>query len=522
MKKIKFYWETKPIESLLIIGFLARLIAVFFSRGFGMFDDHFLVIESAQSWVDGTDYNDWLPWSPGNSGPTGHSFLYSGIHFVLFYLMKLLYIQDAQIKMVIIRLLHALWSLLVILYSYKITQKISNEKNARSVGLLMALYWFFPWISVRNLVEVVIIPLLIWALWILIKNNDNKKFSGKLILAGILLGLAFSIRFQSALFIIGVGLALLILKNWRAIIGIIIGFILTTLIFQGLVDWLLWGKPFSEMRVYIQYNIDHSKDYIVSSWYTYLLLIGGILIPPVSIMIFSGFISTWRKHILIFLPTFIFLLFHSIFPNKQERFILTIIPFIILLGIIGWNEIADKIHFIKKSKKLFNYFWVFFWIINLILLPIVSSHYSKRARIEAMRYISGYLKNEKDKLKYDTTYFLLTENSNASSSVLPPEFYLEHWIKSYDVNINCSIDSIYNSFVIRGEQFTPRFFLFEENKRLEERVASVKKYFPNIEYETTVEPGFIDELICRLNPINANQSIIIYRNKDFYPNKLKQ
>lgn len=521
MKKIKQFWEEKPLESLLLIGFLTRLIAVVFSKGFGMFDDHFLVVESAQSWVDGTDYNNWLPWTPGNEGPTGHSFLYSGIHFVLFYLMKLLYIEDAQVKMFIIRFLHSLWSLLTIYFGYKITQKISNDKNARGVGLLLALYWFFPWISVRNLVEVVIIPLLIWAIWILITFHDKSKFTVKYIFAGVLLGLAFSIRFQSALFILGIGLALIVMSNYRAILGLLIGFIVTTFVFQGFVDWILWGKPFSEMRVYIQYNIDHSKDYIVSSWYTYLLLTGGILIPPFSIMLFSGFVVSWRKHLLIFLPTFIFLLFHSIFPNKQERFILTIIPFIILLGTIGWDNISHKIAIINRNQKLFNYFVIFFWAINIVLLPIVSMHYSKKARVEAMRYLSSYLTDDKDKLKYDKTYFLLMENSNASSATLPPEFYLEHWILSYDVNINCSIDSIYNSYVLLGQSYIPRFFLFEENKKLDQRVASVKKYFPNIEYETTIEPSFMDELICRLNPINANQTITIYRNKDFYPNKIK-
>ncbi len=521
IKKIKQFWEAKPLESLLLIGFLARFIAVIFSKGFGMFDDHFLVIESAQSWVDGTDYNDWLPWSEGNKGPTGHSFLYSGIHFVLFSLMKLFYIEDAQLKMFVIRLLHSLWSLLTIYFGYKITQKISNDKNARSVGLLLALYWFFPWISVRNLVEVVIIPLLLWAIWILISNYYNSKISLNYIFAGILLGLAFSTRFQSALFIIGIGLALITILNWRAIIGLIFGFVITTLVFQGVVDWILWGKPFSEMRVYIQYNIDHSNDYIVSSWYTYLLLIGGILIPPLSIMLFTGFIFTWRKHLLIFLPTFLFLLFHSIFPNKQERFILTIIPFIIILGVIGWDNLSQKYAMIRRNNKLITYFIIFFWVINMILLPIISIHYSKKARIEAMRYLSKYLASENDKLKYDKTYFVLMENSNASSATLPPEFYLEHWIRSYDVNVNCSIDSIYNTFVVKGQEYTPRFFLFEENKNLDQRVESIKKYFPNIVYETTIEPGFNDELMCKLNPINANQTIVIYRNKDFYHNKLK-
>ena len=46
-----------------------RLIAVIFSQGYGMHDDHFLIIEASSSWVAGYDYNNWLPWTEGNTGP---------------------------------------------------------------------------------------------------------------------------------------------------------------------------------------------------------------------------------------------------------------------------------------------------------------------------------------------------------------------------------------------------------------------------------------------------------------------
>lgn len=74
---------------------------------------------------------------------------------------------------------------------------------------------------------------------------------------------------------------------------------------------------------------------------------------------------------------------------------------------------------------------------------------------------------------------------------------------------------------MKNPDWVPRFILFEENKNLDARIANMKKYFPNIEYETTIEPGFIDNLLYKLNPINANQTITIYRNRDFYPQKIK-
>jgi hypothetical protein len=507
----KKIWQEKTLFCILVIAFISRLIAVFFAKGFGMHDDHFLVIEAAQSWVDGSDYNDWLPWSPGNTGPEGHSFFYVGIHFLLLTLIKWFQIDDPQSKMIIIRLLHALWSLLVINFGYKIVEKASDKKLAVQVGLILALFWFFPWISVRNLPEVASIPFLIWSIWLIYKNHETKEFSLDFLWAGFLFGMAFSTRFQTALFISGAGLVLLIYWQWKNLLFLVIGFIISVLLFEGIIDWVLWGKPFAEMQVYIQYNIDHSKDYIISAWYTYLLLLGGILLPPVSLFLFAGFFRSWKKYLLLFLPTFIFLVFHSFFPNKQERFILTIVPFFIITGILGWNIIISNSKFWYNRKKILQVCWYFFWILNFILMLFISTHYSKKSRVESMIYLSHY----KD-IKY-----ILTENTNAYDTKLVAEFYLGQWIHTFDISKSYPLDSLKKLVNDPdNKDLLPRFFIFEETKNLENRVLKVRNYFPNIEYETTINPGFIDNLLYRLNPINANQTIIIYRNKDFYPQKM--
>ncbi|MFZ4401733.1 MAG: glycosyltransferase family 39 protein [Bacteroidales bacterium] len=512
MLHLKKIWEEKTLFCILIIAFAARLIAVLFAKGFGMHDDHFLVIEAAQSWVDGSDYNKWLPWSPGNQGPDGHSFFYVGIHYFLFAIIKWLGINDPQSKMFVIRLIHALWSLLVVYFGYKIVEKSANKKLAIQTGLLLALFWFFPWISVRNLAEVASIPFLIWAVWLIYKKQEFNEFAKEFLLAGFLFGLAFSTRFQTALFISGVGLVLLLRWQLKSILLLCIGFLFSVFLFEGLVDWILWGKPFAEMLVYIQYNIDHSNDYIVSAWYTYFLLLGGIMIPPISLLLFAGFFRSWKKYLLLFLPTFLFLVFHSTFPNKQERFILTIIPFFIITGILGWNLIVSNSIFWQKRIKSLKVCWIIFWILNFILIPFISTHYSKKSRVESMVYLSHY-KNIK---------YILTENTNAYDTKLVPEFYLSQWIDTYNISKSYSIDSISGlTNDSKNVDLLPRFFIFEESKNIGERVLNVKHYFPNIEYETTIYPSNIDNLLYRLNPINANQIIIIYRNKDFYPQKLQ-
>ena len=157
--RIKEIYRANPIRFILFTATFIRLLAVLFAKGFGMHDDHFLVIESAQSFVDSYDYNNWLPSHREN--PEGHNWFYTGIHYIILSFFKWLGLNDPQIKMYFIRLIHAFYSLLIIYIGYKIARKLTEEKIALHVAWLLALVWFFPNSSVRNLVEYVcIVPLL--------------------------------------------------------------------------------------------------------------------------------------------------------------------------------------------------------------------------------------------------------------------------------------------------------------------------------------------------------------------------
>ena len=173
--RILKFWNEKPLTALIWIAFIVRLPAVFFSKGFGWHDDHFLIIESTQSWVDGKDYDNWFPWS-GATIPDGHSLFYSGLHFILFTLMKWIGIHDPQVKMFFVRLIHALFSLLIVYFGYKIARLYKGEYVAKITGLLLASYWFMPFLSVRNLIEFACIPFLVWGTWLALPKENQSVY----------------------------------------------------------------------------------------------------------------------------------------------------------------------------------------------------------------------------------------------------------------------------------------------------------------------------------------------------------
>ncbi|RLD63513.1 MAG: hypothetical protein DRJ01_03555 [Bacteroidetes bacterium] len=521
---IKKYWKEQPFIFIILIALVLRLVAVVFAQGYGMHDDHFLVIEASQSWVDGTDYNNWLPSSQRiinpdvEPTPEGHSFFYVGLHFLLFKFLEAIGIFSPIVKMYIVRLLHALFSLLIIIYSYKITEKLSNQKTAKQVGLLLAVLWFMPFLSVHNLVGVVCIPFLLIGTWIIVNSDTKKNVLLQYFIAGLVMGIGFSVRFQTSLFIGGVGLVLLFQKKWKEAIIFGIGSILSIIVIQGIVDYVIWGRPFAELTEYIKYNIAHKTDYGTNRWYMYFLVIMGIIIPPIGVFLFFGWFRTWKKYTILFLPSFIFFSFHTLFPNKQERFILTIIPFVIIAGFIGWNEFVDKSKFWNHNKKILKACFVFFWTVNFLVLPFVTTAYSKRSRVESMIYLS----------KYKNINSLICEDTNRSGVTMLPMFYLGQWIHVYNIPKCENCDSLklqsmntvsryvheiyspkYLSRLDKDNQ--PNFVLFFDDKNLEKRVENIKKYYPNLSFETIIQPGFVDRVMRKLNPSNVNQIIYIYK-----------
>ena len=502
MDIVKRLWEEKPLVSILSIGLFLRLISVIFSKGYGMHDDHFLVIEAAQSFVDGFDYNDWLPGSSPDAQPTGHSWFYVGIHYFLLKTFESIGITSPQGKMYIIRLIHALYSLLVIVLGYKITLKKSNLHNAKMVGLLLSVMWLFPILSVRNLVEFVCIPPIMAATWFLVKS-ENPIWKNALV-AGLFAGLAMGFRFHSILFIGGFGLALWIKRKW--IEGIVFGIAAAIAFsFTQIGDLFIWGAPFQEVGEYIRYNFANETTYFDRPWYMYFGTIGGLLVPPISLFFFFGYFRSFKKYLMLFLPSFVFFAFHSYFPNKQERFILPVVPYIIMLGYIGWNEYKQNSNFWIKRPKLEKGFWTFFWALNVLALIVITPAYTKRSRVEVM----SYLRTLPD---YNN---MIIESSHKWDYLMPPRYYLGSWKDYYYTHKRMKAEDVVKQIEAAPDSLKPNYIVFMEVVHLEERLETFQTgYGKEIELVETIEPSNIDKLLYWLNPNNDNQTAKVYKFKE--------
>lgn len=484
LEKIKYYWEYKPLTFIVATGIFIRLIAVIFSKGYGMQDDHFLVIEPAESWVQGLDQNNWLNTSK-ESVPSGHSFFYVGLHYLFLNFLDWLNVTDAQIKMYLVRLIHGALSLITIVYGYKIAEKISNQKTAKTVGLLLSVLWFLPWLSVHNMVEYVCVPPLIYTTWLFVKHSPEPTLK-IVILGAFIAGLAVGIRYQTIFFLFGFGLAFLLKKQFASafIFGLVSfgSFFLTQIS-----DLFIWGRPFAELGEYINYNMANSTSYYNQPFYTYLLTLAGMF-GPIGLFLLFGYFKNWKKNAFVFIPSVAFFLFHSYFPNKQERFIAPMIPFFIILGYLGWIEFKNQSKFWAKYIKFYRGIWVFFWIVNSVLLLAISTAYTKKSRVETMTFLA----KQKDMTNY------IWDCSHKDDILIPPRFYSERWDKYI-----CLLSTVDKEMCLRNTNYIPaNYIVFVEDENLEQRKADLLKFYPKIELLKTVEAGYLDLILHKMNPNN--------------------
>lgn len=485
--------QTDRFQSYKLILFVAlfvRLIATIFSQGYGMHDDHYLIIEASASWVDGYDYNHWLPWTKGSLGtPEGHSFTYVGLNYLYFAFMKFIGVVDPKILMLINRLLHALASMIVVIYGIKITEKLSNKETATKVGWILALLWIMPFISVRNLVEVAALPFLVYGVWLLIKNEKLLNF----LLSGLFIGMAVSFRYQIGVFALGIAGYFFFKRQFNPFLlfsaGVLIIFGLT----QGMVDYFIWGYPFAEFIGYVTYNMKEGTTYLPNhNYFMYFLVLTGSLFVPLGLIVIAGFFKSYKKYALLFIPTIAFILFHTFYPNRQERFVLSVLPFFIILGVMGYQLFKES----KRRDKIWKLSIIAFWILNMPFLFFATTMYSKKSRVEAMYHLyDKHLDNEA----------ILLEGSAGQRTSMMPKFYAKSWHCSFvertDASQNLLVNPISNFDYI---------FFFDE-KDLSKRIKQYKSIYPNMTLDTKCYPSLVDKLLRDLNPRNANEYIEVWK-----------
>lgn len=489
---------TKNIYWVIFLAFIIRLLSVIFSKGFATHDDHFLPIETTYKWL--SNQADFFSDKEG----AWRNQLYNLLHYLILKSSQVLGITDPQSQMFIVRLWHSLYSLLTVFFGYKLSFKLSsNKRDAIFIAYLLSFFWIFPYLSVRSLVEVVCIPPLLAAAYysFMALEEDSQKIKFWA-LASFCFALAFTFRFQSFPFGLGFGIVLLFQKKFKDALLLLVFTLFFLFIIMGILDWVVYGYPFAAIIQYSIYNLQVQASHIDGAWYLYLIVLVLILNFPTGLLFIWGIIKSNKKKLPLLAGMIAFILLHSLFSNKQERFIIPAIPFLLILGYLGWTKFTQESKLWRCGSIQSKALWICFWTINGLLLSFTSTIYSKKNRIEMLYYL--YPKTD--------VQAVVIENSGYEIPTLPL-FYLQKQIPIYKIeNDNLLADYL----IIEQNTKFPNYFIFMGNHSLDNRIKKMENFLNvKLEKQVEIEPDFIEKIQFKLNPkYNLNQITSIYKLKN--------
>jgi hypothetical protein len=374
-------YRRHPLLCLLLTAGTARLAAAILAQGYMANDDYFVYLHVPWLWTHG------IPRWFDMDHPSGFSLVYPGMNYLFFKTCGLVSITDPGVIMLINRLIHGIWSLGAVAAAYLLAREATDDcDTAIHAGLLVALLSFLPYGSVRNLPEVVSVPLVMTSLYFgerATRTSDNRDA----LIAGVVAGAAFVLRYQTFLFFAGPLLLFPLRRQWRIAMLYTAG-LAAPLFAQGMIDLIAYGKFFGAPIQYFDLSsfLQNSSSYPTGPWYRYLLLLFGIFIPPFSLFLLAG---TWRgarRLPVTAIGTALFVVFHSVIAPKQERFIIPAIAPLLVLGAIGIGE-WTRSGLRPWLATIQRWSWRWFWSLNAILLLLFLSHYGKRGQIEALLFL---------------------------------------------------------------------------------------------------------------------------------------
>lgn len=356
-------------KKLITLSFIILIIASYFSVGYNHLDEHFQILEFAGSKVNLTAKEN-LPWE-------FHEQMRPAIQpgfVVLFWKFFALWgTPNPFLVTFLLRLFSATLSFLSIFMMYKrYIKEIEVTKLKKWFLFLSFFLWFNIYNSVRFSSENIAGSLFLLAFAIQGKKENTSHNLG----VGLLIGLSFITRFQTAFLIIGWLSYLIIIKreiknSLMISLGVFIIFCLGLLIDK----WFYGNWVFTSFN-YLNLNIFQNKvsDFGTQAWWYYLSEAFIKAIPPFGILYISAFVIVlfFSKRNILTWTLFPFTLIHFLIGHKELRFLFPLLNFIPIL-IIQSIELVNTKWNINLLEKKFTYGFIrFFWTINIFALFYVS------------------------------------------------------------------------------------------------------------------------------------------------------
>ncbi|HEV2751096.1 MAG TPA: glycosyltransferase family 39 protein [Gemmatimonadales bacterium] len=366
--------EEHPLLAVLILAAALRLVAAIFSQGFLTIDDHLVLVDTADRLASGIplphDYK--------------RSILYPGSVALVMDALRALGNTSPTVEMLVVRLIHAAGAVLGVYFAWRILERVGGKDVALLGGLLVAAFYLLPVTSVHQFEEAACqVPLLAGCWWLLKADDADRRAELWSFLSGAAIMTTLLLRFPALPFV----LAFAVMTLWRPAPRFHKAFfVLGLLAVFGLQTWssaVINGDPWYYFLETARHRAGIGGDYPQGPPWKYLGTLVFILLPPFSLLFLAAAIRGVRVFPLLGIPTLAFFVGTSLVPNKQERFLLPVLPALLILGAMGMPYVRDW--FARRGwTRAYRCSWVYFAALNTPLLVVGLFSYGKKDRVEPL------------------------------------------------------------------------------------------------------------------------------------------
>lgn len=350
------------LKQIVILGFVLRFIAACISHRYYQPDEHFQVLEPAYGWVHGVWLKTW-EWERGV-----RSWFFPGLLIPPLALMKALRIENPWIVGAVIRTLMGMFSLLSIVFSYRLSRLYLSDLWSKGFAVFFAVTPALIFFGVRTQPESVSMTLgLIGLVWILesIRSRSEKE-NLWIFFAGLVSGLSYLFRFQSGVFTLSLGLILLFEKRNKGFFIFSFG-VLFFLIFQGWIDSFTWGSWFHSSIEYVRFNLIENGAanwFGHKPWHKLMFGIGRMFGHPIMPLLYGfaiyAIIRDRKRLFPVALVVFVFQGFHHFLSHKEDRFLIPILPELLFLACVGYSLALKNTKSLRWKKGFLLFCTVLF------------------------------------------------------------------------------------------------------------------------------------------------------------------
>ncbi|WP_257448509.1 glycosyltransferase family 39 protein [Archangium lipolyticum] len=211
--------------------------------------------------------------------------------------------------------------------------RLVEERDGREAALLAAgihVTWGgFLIYAARPIGDVLsAVPLLGALLWTQRARDRDGWREG--LWSGVLLGMAFVIRYPSAVFGVPLAASLLGARRWRSLAGFSVG-VGAVLLGLGVLDWLTWGSPWHSAWRYFQFNISSgssASQFGQRPWWWYAPILAGMA-PLLLVWHFGRGLA--RRDVVVGAFAF-YLVVVSALGHKEARFLVPLLPLFVAIA----------------------------------------------------------------------------------------------------------------------------------------------------------------------------------------------